>query len=233
MKNIFIIVILLITKTTNCQNLLVQYDIKNQDKIHTAELIFNDSVSFFNIMSISGIENDNAFFIKNKIENSIFFNEQILNQKIYVKDSINVMKWELRNDTSFILSEKCLSAKTTFRGRSYIAYYSPKYKTDEGPWKFGGLPGLILSIKSEDDFIEWKAKKIIENYSTNMKSLNLSSYKFINWNEFVEQYKQAINKFVKASRSSGKVDDEMSAKIKIEAVEIFFPELQTGEGLTF
>lgn len=225
---------LIITKTTLCQNTLVQFEVKNQDKINMSELLFNDSISLFKIIfANSEGKSDNAFFIKDKIENTAFFNERILNQNVYVSDSIYLMRWELLNDTINILNQKCLSAKTVFRGRKYIAYYSQKYRTDEGPWKFGGLPGLILSIKSEDNFIEWNAIKIIENYSQKIIPINVSDYKFIGWSEFVTQYKQTIEKFIKATRSSGKVANEMSAKIKIDAVEIFYPELQTGEGIKF
>ena len=174
-----------------------------------------------------------ALLSQNKIENTAYFNERILNQNVYVSDSIYLMKWELLSDTITILNEKCQSAKTVFRGRNYIAFYSPKFRTDEGPWKFGGLPGLILSIKSEDNFIEWNATKIVVNYSQKIMPVNISDYTFIGWSEFVTLYKQSIGKFIKSTRSSGKVANEMKAKMKIDAVEIFYPELQTGEGIIF
>jgi len=234
MKQICFAISLILANTTVCQNILVQFEVRNLDKVNTAELLINDTISLFKVSLInSDNKSNNTFFIKNKIENTAYFNERILNQNVYVTDSIYLMKWELLSDTTMILNEKCLSAKTVFRGRSYIAYYSPKFRVDEGPWKFGGLPGLILSIESEDNFIEWNATKIIENYSHKIIPENISSYKFIGWTEFVTLYKQTIERFIKATRSSGKVANEMSAKIKIDAVEIFYPELQTGEGIKF
>jgi len=234
MKLFFLALSLIITISSYSQNVLVEYDVTNLNKVVKTELTFNDTISLFKVLdNKTENKNQNLFFIKRRIEKSAYFTEQIINQNMYVKDSIYLMKWELINDTTSILNEKCLSAKTFFRGRHYKAFYAPKYSFDEGPWKFGGLPGLILAIKSEDNFIEWNATKIIENYSKKITEPNISGYKFIEWSEFVKEYKLTIEKFIKATRSSGKIDNEMSAKMKIDATEIFYPELQTGEGIKF
>ena len=33
-----------------------------------------------------------------------------------------------------------------FRGRTYKAWYTMEIEIEEGPWKFHGLPGLIVEI---------------------------------------------------------------------------------------
>lgn len=234
MKVYLFAIALIVSKNACCQNTLVHYEVTSQGKISSCELVFNDSFAVFKVKPANpDTKSTNAFFVKNKFEGRVFFSERILNQNVYVKDSIYLMKWELLDDTATILNQACLSATTTFRGRKYIAYYSPQYITDEGPWKFGGLPGLIFAIKSEDNFIEWNATKIIENYPDKISPLDCSDYKFLEWNEFVSQYKQAMLNFIKATKSSGRMANDMNARIKIDAVEIFYPELQTGEGIKF
>ena len=234
MKIFFFSLSFAIVNSSFCQNFLLQFEAKNLDKITTTELVFNDTISIFSVKNTNSANSKyNIFFLKRKIENTAYFSERILNQTVYVSDSLYLMKWELLTDTITILNEKCQSAKTVFRGRNYIAYYSPRFRTDEGPWKFGGLPGLILSVKSDDNFIEWKATKIIENYKSKIILPNTTTYKFIEWNEFVKIYKQTIDKYIKSARSNGTLGNESSAKIKLDAVEIFYPELQTGEGIKF
>lgn len=57
--------------------------------------------------------------------------------------------WKLESGTTTILGYVCKKATTTLHGRNYTAWYAPEIPIDNGPWKFGGLPGLIL--KAEDD----------------------------------------------------------------------------------
>jgi GLPGLI family protein len=143
------------------------------------------------------------------------------------------MKWKLTNDTMTLLNEKCLSAETFFRGRKYIAYYAPGFNSTDGPWKFGGLPGLILSVKAVDYNYEYQALKIVQNYSGAVGPLGVEKKKFIEWEEYVRRCKDMIGKSIKLARSNGTVSNETSIKLKLESLEIFYPELQTGEGIKF
>jgi GLPGLI family protein len=64
---------------------------------------------------------------------------------VYEEDIPNQI-WELTAEKKMIYSYSCQKAKTTFRGREYEAWYTNDIPIDNGPWKFGGLPGLILNI---------------------------------------------------------------------------------------
>ncbi len=57
------------------------------------------------------------------------------------------MKWKLvtQKDT-VILGYTCQMARTTYAGRDWVAWYSPQIPITDGPYKFNGLPGLILKI---------------------------------------------------------------------------------------
>lgn len=216
------------------QNVFLEYQVQNNKDVSVCELIITDTMSTFSVKSPSqaAISNEN-FFVKKYSENKAYFSENFLNVVFYVNDTMNNMKWVLTNDTLTILGNPCLSATTDFRGRRYTAFYSTSLPLSEGPWKFGGLPGLILCIKSQDNFIEWTATKIVKNYTGAFKQSTLSKYKFLSWDQYVEKYKEVISKYIKLARSSGRVASETSTSIKIDAVEIFYPELQTGEGIKF
>lgn len=57
--------------------------------------------------------------------------------------------WTLESDTLIVCGYTCKKAITTYFGRNYTAWYTPEIPISEGPWKFFGLPGLILKV--EDD----------------------------------------------------------------------------------
>lgn len=60
------------------------------------------------------------------------------------------IQWELGNETQEICGYKCNKATGRFRGRNWTAWYSEKIPLNNGPWKFGNLPGLILKIEDDD-----------------------------------------------------------------------------------
>ena len=44
-------------------------------------------------------------------------------------------------------SYSCQKATLNFRGRDYVACFTTDVPISDGPWKFTGLPGLILKIE--------------------------------------------------------------------------------------
>lgn len=54
--------------------------------------------------------------------------------------------WKILPDTMKILNQVCQKAICDFRGRKYEAWFAQGINLSEGPWKFNGLPGLILKI---------------------------------------------------------------------------------------
>jgi GLPGLI family protein len=61
--------------------------------------------------------------------------------------------WKILPDTMTILNQICQKATCIFRGRNYEAWFAQGINVSEGPWKFNGLPGLILKITdSKQDY---------------------------------------------------------------------------------
>ena len=55
--------------------------------------------------------------------------------------------WQVTNEKKKILRYSCQKATCSFRGRDYEAWFTPEIPMSYGPWKFRGLPGLILEVK--------------------------------------------------------------------------------------
>jgi hypothetical protein len=49
----------------------------------------------------------------------------------------------------------CEKATGHYRGRDYEAWYAPDIPIPSGPYKFGGLPGLILEMRSTDGKVQF------------------------------------------------------------------------------
>ncbi len=69
------------------------------------------------------------------------------------KEDTPSFEWEILTDTSRIINQVCQKAVCKFKGREYEAWFAQEINVSEGPWKFNGLPGLILKIKdSRNDY---------------------------------------------------------------------------------
>ena len=66
------------------------------------------------------------------------------------------MEWTiLAENTDTILGYVCGKATCEFRGRTYTAWYAPDIPIGDGPWKFHGLPGLILKVNDKAKDYYW------------------------------------------------------------------------------
>lgn len=68
--------------------------------------------------------------------------------------------WEILPDTDMILGLHCQKAICQWRGRSYTAWYSEEIPINDGPYKFFGLPGLIVSVEDATGEYSWQLRGI-------------------------------------------------------------------------
>jgi len=68
----------------------------------------------------------------------------------YVEDEFD-FNWSIHLEKKNILGYSCQKATTIFRGRKWTAWFSIEIPVSDGPWKFCGLPGLILSVSDDKE----------------------------------------------------------------------------------
>lgn len=122
---------------------------------------------------------------ENKLTEYLIESKEI-KKKFAVEEKLPKMEWELLNENKQIGGYSCEKAKTTFRGRTYEVWYTPEIPISTGPWKFNGLPGLILSVKDLMGIYSWDITSIttihnnefeISKYLNNKSDFTKISYK--------------------------------------------------------
>jgi GLPGLI family protein len=83
---------------------------------------------------------------KNKVEKIITYTDEQGLYKFLYNEPFSKQNWKITNETKVIADYKCQKATCTFRGRDYIAWFTREIQVNEGPWKFSGLPGLIVKV---------------------------------------------------------------------------------------
>lgn len=70
------------------------------------------------------------------------------------------MRWTMQPGDTVILGYPCKRATTSFGGRSYVAWFTTQIPISDGPYKFHGLPGLIVRIADTRDEHVFVLKKV-------------------------------------------------------------------------
>ncbi|GEN77949.1 GLPGLI family protein [Chryseobacterium hagamense] len=175
----------------------LQNEKKNYEKM---VLYFSDEYSIFQSNNkikvdslLSRIKNEdlkkrpflkvNNVIYKNNLTKKVYFIENINTESLAYIDNYHDMRWEMVNETKMLLNVPCKKAITNYKGRKYIAWYSEKIPFSFGPYKFGGLPGLILELFDTKNNFKYTATEIT---ATDINLVSNIDYKVINKDEFIK-----------------------------------------------
>jgi len=113
-----------------------------------------------------------------------------------IDDSLNNFKWNITKKHKKILNYNCTKATINFRGRSYTAWFAESIPLRFGPWKFSGLPGLILQVSdSENKFVyELTGVDLKSSFDKNLLNIPLEYERdrFYTHAEFIEIYNKKV-----------------------------------------
>ncbi|MFC0344659.1 GLPGLI family protein [Epilithonimonas hispanica] len=113
--------------------------------------------------------------------------------------------WKIVNETKEVNGLQLQKATTFFGGRHWEAWFSLSFPFQEGPYKFRGLPGLIVELKDDkNQFIFQLAKNVnlSSNFDTSFYLENLNEEKPIKISE--EAYKKIkIDNFINPLKDFG------------------------------
>jgi GLPGLI family protein len=114
----------------------------------------------------SGIQKaDEREIFKNYPEGKMTTTDQVAISVFSYEEDPNEMQWQITSDTMTCLNYLCQKATCDFRGRHYDAWFAPDLPVNDGPWKFSGLPGLILYVADSSNQYIMKAVAL-ENVNT-------------------------------------------------------------------
>ena len=85
-----------------------------------------------------------AYIYKNYPEGEMTVTDGLSLQDYVYEDDLHSQDWEIMDSLKVILDYQCQKAICYFRGREWTAWFSPDIPVSDGPWKFSGLPGLIM-----------------------------------------------------------------------------------------
>lgn len=136
-------------------------------------------------------------FQKDSIDSRQFFSN-----KYYQISQKNInFNWKITNESKKIAGFNCIKAICEYNQREFIAWFTKEIPISDGPWKFNGLPGLIIEISTKDESITYsltglkkrdnKNEKFIFPYS---KTMTVDEYRDQTFKEYQNQFKYMKSK---------------------------------------
>ena len=154
-------------------------------------------------------EKDSSHYFFKTQANSFWYN---------FKDEVPEIKWELINETKKINEFDVKKATTNLFGRNWIAWYAEDIKVPYGPYKFNGLPGLILELNDDKNYFHYEAISVVKdtaNYPIYEKYNEINS-KRIEFETAIKAYKENPVKINMRTGDDTKRDTELLEKRKHE-----------------
>lgn len=113
------------------------------------------------------------YVVKSLSDNILRYYDTAGIDKLCYEETPEEWCWEITDSTKTILGYECVKATTAFHGRKWTAWFSPEIPVANGPWKLGGLPGIILEASTDDGKYSFSATGI-EQTSKNIGSIYLA-----------------------------------------------------------
>lgn len=93
------------------------------------------------------------FIVKDIPEQKVYYYDRAAGKSLYYQEDRPV-KWEITNTVEKQNGYSAQKAIVNFGGRTWTAWFTKDIAISDGPYKFSGLPGLI--VKLEDDKGDYK-----------------------------------------------------------------------------
>lgn len=96
-----------------------------------------------------------------------------LSERLYHIKSNDKLNWQILEDVEYINGFHTQKASVNFAGRKWFAFFTKDIPIADGPYKFHGLPGLIIRLESENKTHQFELLEVKSSEKNSFSYLNL------------------------------------------------------------
>lgn len=159
----------------------------------TSKMRNNTTLDPFNIY----VDNQDGWLYQRIILDELLPGNNVKDSSVLIKEKTGIILWKVIDEQKTIGNFNCQKATTKFRGRKYTVWFTPDIPVPYGPWKFYGLPGLILEVADDKNEVSFHAVSI--QIDDNHASIELPKIPIISLDEYIELSKRKISESIKRS----------------------------------
>lgn len=138
--------------------------------------------------------------IYKQFDSPIVFAREKLGQWFLVSDTI-VIKWDIKDETKTSYNMTLQKAIGDFHGRRYTVWFNPLFPLSDGPWKFKGIPGLIIEAYDEKNHVKFDFISMTIPATFQETLSKPEGYNTLYYSQYLEKKIKAINEAPKVFES--------------------------------
>ncbi len=143
------------------------------------------------------------FLIKKYASNTMLSNDHIGRNEYIIKENIDLMNWDISPKDTIFFEKKCKIATTQHRGQKWTVFFTDAFGVTGGPWKFDGLPGLIVYAQNETKQYIFQATELTVSKETNLTVTPTQDKTVVSWTEYITLRKEHdLNKLKRMKSAS-------------------------------
>ena len=128
--------------------------------VKTRDAVLRSSTGGKNDSFWNDIQYTDLFFKNGKVTEYVTMPMWMESYNAQFTEDSRAQKWSLHPEVQTILGYRCQRATCHWRGRDFEAWFTTDIPVKLGPWRFNGLPGLILKVYDTDHFYTFEAVSI-------------------------------------------------------------------------
>ena len=168
------------------------------------------------------------YVLKDFGKQQLDFVESIAKTRKYT-EPLPKFNWEITEEQKAIGEHQCQKATCKFGGRTYEVWFAPDIPISDGPWKFYGLPGLILEVYDTQHHYEFLFQGMrpcagqievpVEEYSKTTKKefLRITQLSIDNPEALLQQMEAEVG--IKTERSRAPKRSSYATMERVESLE--------------
>jgi GLPGLI family protein len=140
----------------------------------------------------NSLNNQSLGFYKKYNQSGISIVDLVKENISLIEEDMDAIHWNITSINKDIKGMNCQKAIGDCKGRTYEAWFCKDYPYSTGPWKLGGLPGLIIEASDSKNQVVFSFigyEKLTNN------NTNISAPKGINKTE-IKEYRKYLKSFI-------------------------------------
>lgn len=117
--------------------------------------------AFVNVLTKLPLAKFDYSVYKTLAAKQVLFYDKIGSTTYFYAEPADLLSWQISPATATIAGYACQRATTTLGGRAWEAWFAREVPVADGPYKFYGLPGLIVQVSDTRQHYRFELLKLV------------------------------------------------------------------------